>query len=228
MPKTKSPPKFSLGDAVRVKLGVTDPDFPDIPFGGWAGTITEIQDGSLRTYLIALDERTLKNIHPIYHKRCERDGLEADQVWLLEEDLEPDDGSPLNIEQPTNIVTKPLSMDNQDDRIRSILGLTSDDPLPESDDEWLLTYYEYLVANLSFPFEATYSFETGPFQDKTYAITVLGLLDPDEFPGEEYGLFCQARRDGKRIELPLIEIEVRKGNPNRRLVADYSYWFVNW
>ena len=94
-------------------------------------------------------------------------------------------------------------MDNQDDRIRAIFDLTSDDPLPESDDEWLLAYYEYLTANLSFPFEAKYSFETGLFQSKTYAITVLGLLDPDEFPGDEYGLFCQARRDGKRIELPL-------------------------
>jgi len=26
----------------------------------------------------------------------------------------------------------------------------------------------------------------------------------------------------------LTEVEVGKGNPNRRLVEDYSYWFVNW
>jgi hypothetical protein len=227
MSKTKSRPKFSVGDAVRVKPGVTDPDFPDIPFGGWAGTISEVEDGDPQTYLIALNERTLKSIHPIYRKRCERDGLESDQVWLFEEDLELDSGGPVQIEQPTSIVTKPLSMDDQDDRIRSILGLTGDDPLPETDDEWLLAYYEYLTANLSFPFEAKYSFETGPFQSKTYAITILGLLDPDAFPGDEYGLFCQARRDGKRIELPLTEVEVHKGNPNRRLVEDYSYWFVN-
>ncbi len=228
MSKTKSPPKFSDGDAVRVKFGVTDPDFPDIPFGGWAGTISEVQDDDPRSYLIALNERTLKSIHPIYHKRCERDGLEADQVWMLEEDLEPDRGEPVQIEQPTNIVTKPLSMDDQDDRIRSALGLTSDDPLPEADDESLVAYYKYLAANLSFPFEVKYSFENGPFESKTFAITVLGLLDPDEFSDDMYGLFCQARRDGERIELPLTEVEVGKGKPNRRLVDDYSYWFVNW
>ncbi len=228
MSKTKSPPKFSVGDAVRVKFGVTDPDFPDIPFGGWSGTISEIEDGNPRTYLIALNEHTPKSIHPIYHKRCERDGLESDQVWLHETDLEPDSGEPVEIEQPTNVVTKLLSPKDQDDRIRMIFGLTSDDPLPESEDEWLLKYYEYLDTNLSFPFEAKYSFETGPFQTKTYAITVLGLLDPDEFPGDEYGVFCQARRDGGRIELPLTEVEVGKGNPNRRLLEDYSYWFVNW
>ena len=230
MAKTKAPARLGVGDSVRVKLGVTDPDFPDIPFGGWAGTILEFGDGDPRTYLIVLDEQTLKSIHPIYHKRCERDGLEADMVWLLEEDLEPDRGESVQIEQPTSIVTKPLSMDDQDDRIRAIFGLTSDDPLPESDDELLLTYYNYLVAKLSFPYEARYSFETGPFQSKTIAITVLGLLDPDDFPGDAdmYGLFCQARRGDERIDLPLADVEVGKGNPNRQFVADYSYWFVNW
>ena len=106
--------------------------------------------------------------------------------------------------------------------------MTSDDPLPEADDECLLAYHEYLATHLSFPFEAKYSFETGPFQSKTCSITVLGLLDPGDFPDAMYGLFCQARRDGERIELPLTEVEVGKGNPNRRLVKDYSYWFVNW
>ena len=200
MSKAKSRPMFSAGDAVRVKPGVTDPDIPDIPFGGWAGAISEVEDDDPRSYLIALNERTLKSIHPIYRKRCERDGLEAEQVWMLEEDLEPDDGEPVQIEQPTSIVTKPLAMDDQDDRIRSALGLTSDDPLPETDDESLVAYYKYLAASLSFPFEAKYSFETGPFESKTYSITVLGLLDPDDFPGDEYGLFCQARRGSERIE----------------------------
>ena len=226
MPKTKTTPRFSVGDKVRVCSGVSDPDFPDIPFGGWGGTITEVEDDDPRSYLIALNVHTLKSIHPIYHKRCERDGLEADQVWMLEEDLESDSGEPVQIEQPKSIVTKPLSMDDQDDRIRSVLGLTSDDLLPEADNETIVAYYKYLATNLSFPFEAKYSFETGPFESKTFSITVLGLLDPDEFPGDDYGLFCQARRDSERIELPLTEVEVGKGNPNRRLVDDYSYWFV--
>jgi len=227
MSKTKSPPTFSVDDAVRVKLGVTDSNFPDISLGGWAGTITEVQDGDPRTYLIALNEQTLKSIHPIYQQRCERDGLEADQLWLFEEDLEPDRGDPVRIEQPTNIVTKPLSMDDQDDRVRSVFGLTSDDLLPESDDDALLAYYQHLAAHLSFPFEAKYSFKTGPFQSKTYSLTILGLVDRDDFRQDEYGLFCQARRDGERIELPLTEVEFVKRNPNRKLVEDYSYWFVN-
>ena len=228
MAKTKSPPKFSVGEAVRVKPGVNDPDFPDIPFGGWAGTVLEVADGKRRSYHIQLNARTLKSIHPIYHKRCERDGLEVDHVWMLEVDLEPDSGEPVAIEQPTSPVTKPLSMDDPDDRVRSILGLTSDDPLLEADGESLAAYYKFLAANLSFPFEAKYSFHPDGFESKTCSITVLGLVDPDSFHCDGYGLVCQARRDRERIELPLTKVEVRKGNPNRRLIEDYSYWFVNW
>ena len=57
------PPK--IGDKVRVKPGVSDPDFPDMPLGGWSGTVTEIfeQDGRIACTL-KLDERTLKSIHP--------------------------------------------------------------------------------------------------------------------------------------------------------------------
>jgi hypothetical protein len=31
--------KFVVADSVRVKSGVTDPDYPDIPLGGWRGTV---------------------------------------------------------------------------------------------------------------------------------------------------------------------------------------------
>ena len=35
--KPTAPPRFEPGAKVRVKRGVIDPDFPDIPLGGWAG-----------------------------------------------------------------------------------------------------------------------------------------------------------------------------------------------
>ena len=43
-----------------------------------------------------------------------------------------------------------------------------------------------------------------------------------------YGIFCRAHSSNReRREVPLGEIEGKKGNPNRRLVEDYSYWFWN-
>jgi hypothetical protein len=53
------------------------------------------------------------------------------------------------------------------------------------------------------------------------------LADADEID-ELHGLFCEARQGRQPIDVPLGQVEARKGNPNRRLVADYSYWFWNW
>ena len=81
-------PRFEPGAKVRVQRGVTDPDFPDIPLGGWSGTIREVHRAKSEvTYLIAWDQRTLRGIHPIYRKRCERDGLEFETMWLEETDI---------------------------------------------------------------------------------------------------------------------------------------------
>jgi hypothetical protein len=37
-------------------------------------------------------------MHPVYRKRCERDGLELESMWLGENDIEPDSGGPPVIE----------------------------------------------------------------------------------------------------------------------------------
>ena len=105
MARTKSnpdPPRFESGTKVRVKHGVRVPDFPDIPLGGWAGMVKEVEQAEGQTtYLIVWDRTTLRGMHPVYRKRCERDGLELDSMWLGEEDLEADDGTRVPIEQPT-------------------------------------------------------------------------------------------------------------------------------
>src|SRR3954471_15439692 len=135
MAKTKEPaypPRFQAGAKVRVRSGVRDPDFPDIPLGGWAGIIKEVEQAKGQvTYLIGWDQATLRGMHPVYRKRCERDGLELESMWLGDEDLEADDGSRVPIAAPAAIVTKPLSEQDQDDRVRMALGLTHDNPLPE-------------------------------------------------------------------------------------------------
>lgn len=142
---------FSKGDRVRVKAGVRDPDFPDMPLGGWAGTVEEVEKGRPVSYLVRWDRRTLDAIHPVFRSRCERDGLEVERMLLAEEDLEPDAGGPAPIEQPTQIVTKPLDPKDQDDRLRAIFRLTHDDLLPEMDEESLRAFRDHLsVPGLSF------------------------------------------------------------------------------
>ncbi len=232
MPKRKrkppAPPKFAVGDHVRVKHGIKDVDYPDMPLGGWGGEITEIHDDGM--YTVRWSQETIDNIHPVYRKRCERDGMDVEEYWIGDDDLEPDTGEPLSIEQPGEITAKPLSRKDQDDRVRMAFGLTSNDPLPDVDDETLLACHVHLLESLSFPFEAEYTSETGPFSSRTIHVKVIGLGDPDDEPmiDDTYGILCEARHERRVVTLPLGELEVRKSKPNRQLVADYCYWFWNY
>jgi len=97
------PAKFAIADAVRIKPGVMDPDYPDIPLGGWRGTISQVWELSPPLYLVQWNEATLGSIHPIYRDRCQRDGFVLEEIWLSEEELEADLGEPVVMEQPTDM-----------------------------------------------------------------------------------------------------------------------------
>jgi hypothetical protein len=224
----KAPAKFVVGDSVRVRLGVTDPDFSDIPLGGWVGKIAEVDDGATPLYLIRWGQETLKNMHPVYQKRCERDGLDHEEMRLGEDELEIDAGDPVILEQPTKIVTPPLSMKDQDDRIRVVFGLVRDDLLPEVDEDSLRNYYKYLAAKLSFPIDATWAKEVGMGKvTEKVSILASGGFDGDPWIDDIYGILCKAKMSRGEGELPFAEMEKVKGKPNKQLVEDYAYWFWN-
>jgi len=219
--------KFRVGDRVRVKQGIRDADYPDMPLGGWAGTITEVHDHGM--YTVRWSQETLAAIHPVFEKRCRRDGMDLGQYRLKEDDLETDAGGPLAIEHPAKIHTKALSPKNEDDRVRMVFDLTSDDPLPDVDYETVETYREYLAKNLVFPFGAKYIAETGPFSSKAMNVQVIGLGDADDqsMIDDMYGIMCYAQHERRKVILPLGELEVPERKPNRPLIEDYAYWFWN-
>ena len=84
--KTDEQAKFSVGCLVRVRFGVKDYDFPDTPLGGWAGKIINVEAGNPPCYLIRWNQQTLASIHPVYRNRCERDGLDFQEMHLGEDD----------------------------------------------------------------------------------------------------------------------------------------------
>jgi uncharacterized protein YodC (DUF2158 family) len=225
--KVKTPvarSKFKVGDKVRVKHGVRDTDYPDIPMGGWAGTITEVHKDGM--YTIRWSRETLASIHPVVKKRSERDGTVLEEYWLGDDDVEADPGGPLEMEQPSEITAMQLSPKDEDDRIRMVFGLTSNDLLPEVDDETLETYQQFLAENLAFPVEAEYRPEYG----RSEKCEVIGLGDPGEEPpyiDDQYGLLCDARIGRRKVVLPVGELKVTKGKPNRQLIEDYCTWFWN-
>jgi uncharacterized protein YodC (DUF2158 family) len=176
-PKKKCEPspvaKFKVGDKVRVKHGIRDTDYPDVPLDGWAGTISEVHEDGM--YTVQWNKETLANVHPVVKRRSEKDGTVLEEYWLGDDDLELDLGGPFDIEQPTEIIVQPLSPKDQDDRIRMVFGLTSNDPLPEVNNQTLTAYRDYLAENLTFPFQAEY----GEEYSQPERVKVIGLGDPD-------------------------------------------------
>jgi hypothetical protein len=221
-------PRFEPGAKVRVRYGVADPDFPDIPLGGWAGAIetVEIVDDQI-TYEVKWDRKTLDGMHPVYRKRRERDGLDLEPMWLGQENHEADDGIPVPIEQPTRILTPPLSEKDQDDRVRGALGWTHEDPLPEVTDETLLAYPGHLAANLTLPIHVASWENSGPFASKKVTVAINGLGNAQAGRiDDDFGLIGLGRNPkGEEIEFPLGEIELGKKDPNRGRLSENAYWF---
>ena len=151
------PAAFAKGDFVQVKPGIVHQRYPDIPLGGWVGRIKRIGWLTPIGYAVHWTQPTLDQAHAIYFKRCGRDGLKPHRHWLEEDELQAATSeTPVAIEQPTSIITRPLALDDYDDRIRMIFGLTSDDALPRADEQGQRHFLDYLKAHLRFPIEAEY------------------------------------------------------------------------
>jgi hypothetical protein len=207
---------------------VTDPDNPDLTIGRWCGVIEEIDTREKpAVYLIRWDGRTRENMPPVFVKRCKRDDLELDIMWLDENQIEEDDGAGLPIEQPAQLMTRALDENDQDDRLRAIFNLTSDDAIPEADEVTLRIYHAYLTTHLIFPFEARWARKEGVLQSRSESVTILGLLPPEQIDPED-GVICDVTMGETKGDLPLSVIERDDRTPQGRLVADYTYWIHNW
>jgi hypothetical protein len=214
---------FSRGDLVRVKHGVIHDQYPDIPLGGWVGTVKRIGWLIPIGYAVHWTQQTLEQAHPIYFKRCQRDDLKPHRHWLEEDQLESAaDETPTALEQPTNIVTPPLSRDDPDDRIRIVFGLTSDDPLPKADEQTQRQFFDYLKTHLSFPFKAEHYPTTDIGPGRVGEITVLGFADPPL--ARKAGVVLLARMGTEEVQVAVVGLHVSEGDPNRRYVEDYTYW----
>jgi len=117
---------------------------------------------------------------------------------------------------------------NQDDRIRKVFGLPNESPLPLVREETLAAYYDYLIANLSLPFDALYCQNGGKMRHLIHYVQVTELLNPRHGRNHStHGLFGKALHHRETLQLPLAEFGVMEDNPNCELIDDYSYWFVN-
>jgi hypothetical protein len=115
--------------------------------------------------------------------------------------------------------------DSEADRIRSVFGLSSYEPLPRVNVRNLRTYRRYLVDHLSFPFQALYAETKPPIRQLLCHISVLGLVEVIRSPSE--GIVCTVDGVSSAWELPLAEIGCLEDNPSYSLIDGYASWFLN-
>jgi hypothetical protein len=235
--KRPSRPVLKVGDAVRIKNGVMDPDYEEQCIGGWTGTITDIDmDSDPPLALITWDKKTLTELIGMeVLARASRQGLDANVIWLeltevervdLAQSTQPPQPAKLGAQLREGHGEPITEVDEADMRIARLFGLPEDEEPPEVTEETLEVYYEHLRTRLRFPFDGEYTRETGPLQDTSYAITVTGLADVED--GDEfYGLLCEGRQGRRRVVVPLAEIDVDSDTPNFQLIDDYRVWFWN-
>jgi hypothetical protein len=115
--------------------------------------------------------------------------------------------------------------EHEEDRIRVVFGLPGHAPLPKVSKDALAQYHEYLLDKLSFPFQALYAETAPPVKQIVRYVSVVGLSDNAN--RRQYGLFCKVEIGDRTMEVPLAEMGLREGDPNRQLLDDYLYWLWN-
>ncbi|KJU87401.1 hypothetical protein MBAV_000409 [Candidatus Magnetobacterium bavaricum] len=175
--------EIRIGDCVRVKKGVVDPDFVDSPIEGWYGRVIAFvdEDGSEEDkdnplVDVEWDSFTLRGMTDDFIDRCDEDGLDCLSMYLRINDIEkarPRDTMQDVKEAQDEIhiyLDDPIAIsqsNEQDKRILEILG-NKDISIRE---ETLACYLDYLEKNISPPLQLTVS---EPFQWEELYLSGIG------------------------------------------------------
>jgi hypothetical protein len=80
---------LSPGQPIRIKPGITAPEFPDVSCGGWTGVIMErIGKKTDPQYVVEWDEATLNIMPASYKDQCEARNLMYSYSCFSSSDLE--------------------------------------------------------------------------------------------------------------------------------------------
>ncbi len=89
MAKKKAPGGLDEGARIRVKSGVVSPDFSDVSFGGWMGSVVEVSGKPpAQKFIVEWDPSTIAAMPADYVSRCEAQMLFHAMACLGADDLE--------------------------------------------------------------------------------------------------------------------------------------------
>lgn len=221
---------FTIGDSVKVKDGILEPDSEAFSIGGWQGRIIEIrEEPDVPTIIdIEWDSVTLQKMPQHFIDESEEEGLDWTCMGLYPEDLEltaardtEDDVKAAQEELEDIHFYSYRWLGEQGDRIGKVLqGID-----PQDDLGALQRWSIYLEQHLTFPFDAEIEEwqEQGPLQSgDQVSVKKISLVD------DIYGIIVAIRRGREKFDCPLCELAaLDESSPNAELLSDYRVWFAN-
>ena len=235
------------GDSVRVKSGVTDPDYKN-DISGWQGRVTHIDTNETNYIEIAWDSVTLNQMPEKLIEASIEEGLEYYLMWLNENEVdltEPRDQKQAVEEKVAALNDKfgYISSDEQAQNITQILDSKDLSVNEENHDrfyDFLYDHFKYpciLTGAEDFSWEEPYLF--GVFDEQEYEkLKKMRASYTDHFKLKRFesiddllGILVKVKRigDNKVFILPLWDLKTAdKEDQNHQLIDDYSFWMSNY
>jgi len=213
---------FRMGDSVKVRQGVRDPDF-DADLSRWQGRIVERNDA--QHVCIEWDRHTLQNMPHSQIKACEMQGWSWRSIDLELSDIEK--ASHRDTQEQVDETAEKLEeqffwahLGATGDRISAVLaGISLDDEVGA-----LKNWANFLNNTVTFPLQATVTEVqfAGPLQSGD-RVTVLSIME-----SYSHGLYVAVESNANQYYFPLSDLEVHdKESECFSPVEDYVIWFSN-
>jgi len=220
---------MKIGESVKVKTGVLEPDTEQFEIGGWQGRIVNIDttstdEGTLVS--IEWDAATLKQLPADYIIESVVEGLGWETMVLFESDIEKaesrdkeSDVKKMQDELSEKYYWSSFGEDGL--RIAAVLEGTN----REDEMKCFPIWHKYLDNALSFPIKAVVSEseENDKIKEGTNVI-ISSLSKVDEC----YGILAAITFNGVKSEFPLCDLEVSDNkSASYQSINDYIVWFAN-
>ena len=221
---------LKIGDSVRVKPDVLDPDTEAFSLEGWQGRILDIrpQEDGVTIIDIEWDSITLREMPASSIEACEEEGLDWTEMGLYSHDVEVTTAR--DTEQDVKHAQKEIErvsyksyswLGDAGKRIQQILrGVDHENEMAV-----MKRWGAYLEAHLNFPFDAEVDEwqERGPLRSGD-RVNVKKISLVDDF----YGVIVALRLGRRKYDCPLCDLAViDKQSANAQLIQDYRVWFAN-
>ena len=242
--------KIKKGDSVRVKPGITDPDF-DNDISGWQGRVTHIDidtEDEITFIEIAWDSATLNQMPEELIEASIEEELDHSLMWLNESQVDLTDprDHQQDVEKSIDAINKQfgyISSDEQSKNIEQILESKDLSVNEENHDR----FFDYLDEHIKFPCILTGA-EDFPWEEPY----LFGIFDQMEYERlkkkrpsytDQYklvrldgiddlrGILVKVKRAGdkKVFILPLWDLKTAdRKDKNHQLIDDYSFWMSNY